>query len=298
MNGFTKTLPKRHPLSTEVRELLGAEGFTYLTDLLDLAQDIGEYELTHKIVARECSINAQKVKRIFDILERIFYESCKFLELSSNKVTTLTTQNPIKTVKTDENQKNGHIYNNNLLNNSICLGSEEGEVTPPKPKKKIASIVPADWTPKPGFENWLKEKHPDATPDIFQTELEKFRDYSAAKGSTYKDFDAALRNWFNTGYWKQNVRRFPVQAAGIPQPGQISQSEYSQAFIKFSWDEKWAEIMKHDVVKDPRFLNGTPRLDTKDITFNGENYCYNNIVLVPDGMYPVVSTRKKEVSNA
>lgn len=82
MQNFTKTLPKRHPLSTEIRNLHGAEAFTYLTDLLDLVQDIGTFELTPQIVARECGLKSQKVQRIFEDLKRIFEESCKILELS------------------------------------------------------------------------------------------------------------------------------------------------------------------------------------------------------------------------
>ncbi len=84
MKQFTKTLPKRHPLSVEIRELYGAEGFTYLTDLLDLAQEIGKFELTPQLVARECGLKSQKVARIFENLSRIFEESCKILGLSFN----------------------------------------------------------------------------------------------------------------------------------------------------------------------------------------------------------------------
>ncbi len=112
MRKFIKVLPKRHPLSTEIRDLHGAEAYTYLCDLLDLAQEIGFFELTPKIAARECGINVQKASRIFENLKRIFEESCHFLQLSSNKVEesskkveTLDGQNPHSSTRDQEENR-------------------------------------------------------------------------------------------------------------------------------------------------------------------------------------------------
>lgn len=58
-----------------------------------------------------------------------------------------------------------------------------------KPSKR-ATQLPADWTPSPRHAQIADER------GIWLTiEAEKFRDYCAATGKTYRDHDAAFRNW-------------------------------------------------------------------------------------------------------
>ncbi|RTE49354.1 hypothetical protein [Actinobaculum sp. 352] len=65
------------------------------------------------------------------------------------------------------------------------------EQTPkPRPNRKRGTQLPDDWTPNP--------RHADIAAERGVTcwaEAEKFRDWARATGRTYRDWDAAFRNW-------------------------------------------------------------------------------------------------------
>lgn len=71
-------------------------------------------------------------------------------------------------------------------------------VTKKPPAKK--SIVPTDWQPDSNFNDWLAENHADTKPEELQAELNRFKDYCHANQKSYADFNAALRNWFNSPF--------------------------------------------------------------------------------------------------
>jgi hypothetical protein len=74
---------------------------------------------------------------------------------------------------------------------------ESGASAPPKK----GSQVPKGWEPSLETLETLKTKK-GFPPAIIASELEKFRDYHQAKGSVFKDFEAAFRNWMtNAREW-------------------------------------------------------------------------------------------------
>lgn len=72
-----------------------------------------------------------------------------------------------------------------------AAGDTETTPTPtPRPNRKRGTTLPDDWAPNP--------KHADIAAERGVTcwlEAEKFRDWAAAKGTRYRDWDAAFRNW-------------------------------------------------------------------------------------------------------
>jgi len=65
---------------------------------------------------------------------------------------------------------------------------------PPVAPRKRGSVVPADWRPSEESIRWWKEQ-PGRNHVNPMIELQAFRDYSAASGKAYRDFDAAWKNW-------------------------------------------------------------------------------------------------------
>lgn len=66
------------------------------------------------------------------------------------------------------------------------------ELEPNNDIAKRAKQVPADWQPDEKLTAELREKFPTLSLD---DEVSAFVDYGQAKGATYKDFNAAFRNW-------------------------------------------------------------------------------------------------------
>jgi hypothetical protein len=66
------------------------------------------------------------------------------------------------------------------------------ELEPNNDIGKKAKQVPADWQPDEKLAAELNEKFPTLSLD---DEVSAFVDYGQAKGATYKDFNAAFRNW-------------------------------------------------------------------------------------------------------
>lgn len=95
------------------------------------------------------------------------------------------------------------------VTNVTDRGANAPELTKPKRNAKRACQLPDDWEPLP------EAKAPLAligmTPEEIIAEVDKFRDYHRAKGSTMKDWNAAYRNW---------VRNAMQYRASRPQPRQ------------------------------------------------------------------------------
>ena len=78
---------------------------------------------------------------------------------------------------------------------------------------KKATRMPADWQPSPELQDTFSQKWPSLS---FFAELEAFEDYHTAKGSTFKDWDAAFRSWCrNAVKWQTPAQR----KAETPTPG-------------------------------------------------------------------------------
>jgi uncharacterized protein YdaU (DUF1376 family) len=85
------------------------------------------------------------------------------------------------------------------------------EDPPPKPKAKRAVSLPKDWVPSD--KNIEDARARNFTDQEIEDEANRFRDYHLARGTTFKDWNAAWRTWLG------NVRRYaPSRSAYAPRP--------------------------------------------------------------------------------
>lgn len=86
------------------------------------------------------------------------------------------------------------------------IGGESGPESIEKEKKEKAfsraRAVPADWQPSEAHQRLATSLRVNLS-----VEAEQFRDYHAAKGSTFKDWDAAFRTWL------RNAAKFQAERA-------------------------------------------------------------------------------------
>lgn len=82
MKHFSKTIPSRHQLSREMKELYGWEGYGHLTCLLELADDIGFFELTTKVLSNEFGMRMPKAEKVLSDYKRIFEQSYRITRQS------------------------------------------------------------------------------------------------------------------------------------------------------------------------------------------------------------------------
>jgi hypothetical protein len=75
------------------------------------------------------------------------------------------------------------------INDQVTITNE---LEPKNDISKKAKQVPSDWEPSDEFAIELRQKFPSLSLD---DEVAAFVDYGQAKGVTYKDFNAAFRNW-------------------------------------------------------------------------------------------------------
>jgi hypothetical protein len=81
------------------------------------------------------------------------------------------------------------------VSRGVLTGDDLTITTELEPKNYIgnkAKQLPGDWEPSPDFANECANKFPSL--DI-KAEAEGFVDHHTAKGSTFKDFNAAFRTW-------------------------------------------------------------------------------------------------------
>ena len=117
----------------------------------------------------------------------------------------------------------------------------------PKPKLKTKTIrekksaraqTIEDWNPNSKHEEISKESGVDLL-----LEAEKFRDYVISKpNKTYRDFDAAFRNWL------RNARSFNRNVSGRV-PAHIEQHNKNQLFLAEEWRKAKAEEAAEDAKK-------------------------------------------------
>jgi len=81
---FVKAMSLRHPIVRELRDKHGDEAYTYLTGLIELAVDVGWFEVTPKILNGEFRIKTPKINRIIVDLTKAFNASLLFLGIINN----------------------------------------------------------------------------------------------------------------------------------------------------------------------------------------------------------------------
>lgn len=129
MRQFTKTLPARHPLVSELIDAHGAEAYAYLTMLLELAHEIGPFELTLAILARECRIKNPRLSRIFPDMKIIFEKAQVSLGILKKPEETSTKLNEVHLSSTSEVQ-NPH---GSTRDQREERSEREEEISPPTP---------------------------------------------------------------------------------------------------------------------------------------------------------------------
>lgn len=85
----------------------------------------------------------------------------------------------------------------------------EGSNEPLGARKKRACQLPDSWEPT--------EKHAALAAEMgvsLEVEVEQFRDHHRAKGSTYKDWDAAFRTWLRNAPKFSNGKATPITKGG------------------------------------------------------------------------------------
>ena len=92
-----------------------------------------------------------------------------------------------------------------------------------------AGKLPKTWSPNAGHVAAATTHHLDLT-----QEADKFRDYHAAKGSTFKDWDAAFRNWLRKAAEFrgpiQQPRRLPTATELLSPPDGLSPTQLQEWF--------------------------------------------------------------------
>jgi hypothetical protein len=88
----------------------------------------------------------------------------------------------------------GQSYDDPRLEEEENKNKKERENGASAPSPKKGSQVPEGWEPSLETLENLKVKK-GFPPAIIASELEKFRDFHQAKGSVFKDFEAAFRTW-------------------------------------------------------------------------------------------------------
>lgn len=108
-----------------------------------------------------------------------------------------TRQNPADSLGEKTMPDSSPLFGNDL---------KTDEPDPPKPKAKPvkrAVAIPQDWVPSgKNVDDALKQNF---SQQEIQNEADKFRDYHLAKGSTFKDWNAAWRTWL------RNSRKYGTQ---------------------------------------------------------------------------------------
>jgi len=95
------------------------------------------------------------------------------------------------------------------------------EVEAVKPKPKRATSIPENWVPSD--KNISDALAKDFTQQEINEQGERFRDYHLAKGSTFKNWDAAWRTWLG------NARSFNARRGAVTRSGGFG-SGTAQAF--------------------------------------------------------------------
>lgn len=98
---------------------------------------------------------------------------------------------------------------------------ETGSGSPKEPKPKRATSIPENWVPSD--KNISDALAKDFTQQEINEQGERFRDYHLAKGSTFKNWDAAWRTWLG------NARSFNARRGAVTRPGGFG-SGTAQAF--------------------------------------------------------------------
>ena len=173
---------------------------------------------SHKRLAEVCEMTDRSIRNQIDILKQMGLIEvidrkrpngsqtsnayCLMLKDDTDRKNIPTPQENISATPV-QNFPTHNLGNNNPGNEPI--GSED-----PKPKAKRSCSLPDGWVPSDrNIEDAMKRGF---STEETNHEAEQFRNYHHAKGSTFKDWDAAWRTWL--GNAKKFARSRPTRANG------------------------------------------------------------------------------------
>jgi len=225
MKIFTKTIPARHPLVSELIDTHGAESYAYLTMLLELAQEIGPFELTPAILARECRIKNPRLSRIFPDMKVVFEKAQVSLGILKKPEETSSKSNKVDLSSTSEGQ--------NPDGSTRDLREEEIR----EEKKTSSQRMLRSTDEQMAIAVWMSEKIRDLNPSSKEPNFSAWANEIRLMVESDKRSLAEIKELFtwvqSDSFWRTNVlspgklrekwdqlqikRRNPVKIANFPQ---------------------------------------------------------------------------------
>jgi len=142
-------------------------------------------------------------------------------------------EHPLKSVETNDNGASTNQSTNQPINQEPIDGESAPAAQAPKPAKR-ATQLPADFYPNETGVSYAEERRVNLA-----TEMESFRNHHQAKGSTFKDWQAAWRTWCDKAV------EFGRAGAKKPQAQALSFAERDEQLRRRRWEEmtgrKWPE---------------------------------------------------------
>lgn len=204
---FSKAVLVGHPLIDEMCDELGNDAYRFLTILTDLWQEIGEFEITAKLLKQRCRINAQKSERIIERFSKYFQESLKILKLveESSEILNNLEESSGKLNKVEESSTlDGE--NTDGRNKSITRKDKDKDINNIKTKKEKSSLTPEVFEINEILQQWLDSKnYPRAWAEY---EIEGFLDHHRNKQSKFTDWNGAFRTWCKNGESYGSLKRW------------------------------------------------------------------------------------------
>ena len=116
MKHFLKTLPTRHVIVTSLIKKHGQEAFMWLSSLLELAQEIGSFELTLDVLSSTCNIKNPRLSRVFDDVNNAFIQAQVALGI-------------LNEVEISESESNSNEDTSTKFNSNELSSTSEGQNT-------------------------------------------------------------------------------------------------------------------------------------------------------------------------
>jgi hypothetical protein len=169
---------------------------TRLVDVTVVHLQRGQILASERFLAERWSWSRGKVRRFLSLLvdmQRITVNPAHEAA-HVGAILTLCNYNRYQTTLTSDRPTNGPEADQDEPKEKAV---KKGKTTT-NPKR--ASAMPDDWSP-----NATHQQIATAEGRTLDREAERFRDYANAKGATYKDWDAAFRNWLRSDYGRKDA---------------------------------------------------------------------------------------------
>ncbi len=232
MKDWYKQLPDNHPAMIAAIDALGWEGKGIMDKLAALLQDIGDFDLTEKILCRNFGFNTRKASRLVGILSDGFQKLREYFAKDSKvlKCFQKDSETSQSFIKLDAQNPHGSTRD---LEEKIREEKKEKETLRVSKKtiesKKSSDLPDEKFQITERLERWATED--GFSKQDIERETPNFVDYHRSKGSKFKDWEAAWRNWMRNSKTFSRARAAPKPQQGSYLPGnQIVPGEQREAF--------------------------------------------------------------------